>query len=213
MHAGSAIDQGVLSAFNVHRVSRLYRSAPLVLLCDSDGVLGGHGSEEEPESGTPLEDRNAQAAFFEALAQYRQADGLPTLVVAWKPGVALDVGQSLAMFDAALASSETFVVVTPVIEPSAQAEIPALLRALIDVPSRRSPGYRNGDGASATAGSASAAGPARLAHRTGGQGCGCGGPDAACPGRAFVQGARLRLAAARWSCTAGSPAPPVSTCR
>ncbi|MEU1313362.1 SDR family NAD(P)-dependent oxidoreductase, partial [Streptomyces cinnamoneus] len=143
------------AAVNLHELTKDLDLSAFVLFSSLAGVLGGAGQANYA----------AANAFLDALAQQRGAAGLPGLSLAWglwaersgmtghlgdgdlermrRTGLApLESKEGLDLFDAALASGETFLVPTPV-DPAALGEqarhgtLPPLLSSLVRVPTRR----------------------------------------------------------------------------
>ncbi|MFD0375778.1 SDR family NAD(P)-dependent oxidoreductase [Streptomyces sp. NPDC127112] len=169
VHAAGVIDDGVVSSLTAERVSEVLRPkadaarhlheltrdsglSAFVVFSSAAGLFGGAG-----QAGYA-----AANSYLDALTAERRASGLPGLSLAWglwagvggmgdtlseedverigRSGVRpLTVEQGLALFDAALATTEPLLVPVPLDLRTLrrQSRIPALLRGLVPAPRHR----------------------------------------------------------------------------
>ncbi|MGB3437105.1 MAG: type I polyketide synthase [Actinophytocola sp.] len=170
VHAAGVLDDGVLSsltpghvervlrakvdaAVNLHELTRDAGITDFLLFSSAVGVLGGPGQANYAAANT----------FLDALAQHRQALGLPAVSMAWglwtersgmtghldsgdvsrlgRLGVAgLSTEEGLALFDAAWASGDAVSATVRLDLAALRAggeEVPPMLRGLVRVPPRR----------------------------------------------------------------------------
>ncbi|MDT0448239.1 type I polyketide synthase [Streptomyces hesseae] len=181
VHAAGVLDDGILesltpgrleavlrpkadAAWALHEATRELPLSRFVLFSSAAGLLGNPGQANYA----------AANAFLDALSRHRAALGLPALSLVWGPwggqdgmaaaradrpgGAAADgllrpmaPARALALFDAALAADEPVLAPLLIAPPSADADVPPLLRELRRPARPTAHSMPEGDGSDATA--------------------------------------------------------------